>query len=72
MPRRLLFRGDGKVDVEVVADKGWVNSWSIASILCKHIDIPFEKFDQLFLLLKRQLGPYLKEFLEVTLNDHLP
>ena len=31
----------------------------------------FEKFDQLFPLLKRQLGPYLKKFLRVTPNDHL-
>ena len=49
------------VDIEMVADEGWVNSWSIASVPCKHVDIPLEKLDQLFLLLRRQLGPYLKD-----------
>ena len=63
VPRWLLFEGDGRVDVEVVVDEGWVNSWSISGVLCKHIDIPLKKLDQLSLLLRRQLGPYLKEFL---------
>ena len=63
VPRWLLFEGDGRVDVEVVVDEGWVNSWSIAGVLCKHIDIPLKKLDQRSLLLRRQLGPYLKEFL---------
>ena len=67
----LLFRGNGGVDVEVVANEGWVNSWSIAGVPCKHIDIPLEKLDQLFLFLRRQLGPYLKEFLRVAPDDHL-
>ena len=67
----LLLGSDGRVDVEMVADEGWVNSWSIAGVLCKHANIPFEKFNQLFLLLRRQLSPYLKEFLRVTPDDHL-
>ena len=66
-----LFRGNGGVDVEVVANEGWVNSWSIAGVLCKHIDIPLEKLNQLFLLLRRQLGLYLKEFLHIAPDDHL-
>ena len=67
----LLFRGNGGVDVEVVANEGWVNSWSIAGVPYKHVDIPLEKLDQLFLLLRRQLGPYLKEYLRVAPDDHL-
>ena len=65
------FWSDGRIDVEVVADEGWVNSWSITGIPCKHVNIPFEKFDQLFLLLRRLLSPYLKEFLRVTPDVHL-
>ena len=63
MPRWLLFGSDGRVDIEMVTDEGWVNSWSIANVLCKYVKISFEKFDQLFLLLRGQLSPYLKELL---------
>ena len=66
----MLFRGNGGVDVEVVANEGWVDPWSVADVPCKHISIPLEKLDQLFLLLRRQLGPYLKEFLRVVPDDH--
>ena len=67
----LLFGGDRRVDVKVVVDEGWVNSWSIAGIPCENVNVPFEEFDELFLLLRGQLGPYLKEFLRVAPDDHL-
>ena len=54
----------------MVADEGWVDPWSVAGFPYKHIGIPLEKLDQLFLLLRRQLGPYLKEFLRIVPNDH--
>ena len=55
----------------MMIDEGWVNPESIAGILCKYINISFEKLNQLLLLLKRQLSPYPKEFLRVTTNNHL-
>ena len=55
----------------MVADEGWVDPWSVAGVTCKHVDIPLEELDQLFLLLRRQFGPYLKEFLRVVPDDHL-
>ena len=55
----------------MVADEGWVNSWSIAGILCKYVNIPFKNFDQLFPLLRGQLCPYLKELLRGITNDYL-
>ena len=55
--------------MEVVADEGWVDPWSVAGVPCKHVGIPLEKLDQLFLLLRRQLGPYLKEFLRRPPSD---
>ena len=42
----------------------------VSTLPCVHIGIPLKKLDQLFLLLRRQLGPYLKEFLCVVLDDH--
>ena len=54
----------------MVADEGWVDPWSVAGFPYKHIDIPLEKLNQLFLLLRRQLGPYLKEFLRVVPDDY--
>ena len=69
-PGCLFLGGNGGVDVEVVADEVWVDPWSVTSILCKHVNIPFEKLDQLFLLLRRQLGPYLKELLRIASDDH--
>ena len=54
----------------MVADQVWVDPWSVTGVLCKHVDIPFEKLDQLFLLLRRQLGPYLKELLRIAFDDH--
>ena len=56
--------------MEVVADEGWVDPWSVAGVPCKHVSIPLKKLDQLFLLLRRKLGPYLKEFLHVVPDDH--
>ena len=54
----------------MMADEGWVDPWNVAGVLCKHVGIPLEKLDQLFLLLRRQLGPYLKEFLRVVPDGH--
>ena len=54
----------------MIADEGWVDPWSVAGVLRKHVGIPLEKLDQLFLLLRRQLGPYLKEFLCVVPDGH--
>ena len=54
----------------MVVDEVWVNHWGVTGILCKHVDVPFEKLDQLFFLLRRQPGPYLKEFLRITSDDH--
>ena len=54
----------------MVADEVWVDPWSVTGVPCKHVDISFEKLDQLFLLLRRQLGPYLKELLCVASDDH--
>ena len=71
LPRWLLFGSDGRVDVEMGVDEEWVNSWSIAGVPCKHINILFEKFDQLFLLSRGQLCPYLEELLQGITNDHL-
>ena len=67
----LLLGSDGRVDIEMVTDEGWINPWSIAGILCKYVNISFEKLNQLLLLLKRQLSPYSKELLWVTTNNHL-
>ena len=66
----MLLGGNGGVNVEVVADEVWIDPWSVTGVLCKHINIPFEKLDQPFLLLRRQFGPYLKELLRVTPDDH--
>ena len=62
--------GKGGVDVQVVADEGWVDPWSVVGIPCKHVGIPFKKLDQLFLLLRTQLGPHLKESFRVVPEDH--
>ena len=51
-----------------MADEVWVDPWGITGVPRKHTDVPFEKLDQLFFLLRRQ--PYLKEFLRVASNDH--
>ena len=70
-PGWLLLGSDGRVNIETVTDEGWINSWSIVSVLCKYVNISFEKLNQLFLLLRGQLSPYLKELLWGTTNDHL-
>ena len=67
----LLLRSDGRVNIEMVTDEGWINPRGITGILCKHVNISFEKLNQLLFLLKRQLSPYPKELLRVTINDHL-
>ena len=67
----MLLGSDGRVDIEVMADKGWVDLGGIAGILCKYVNISFKELNQLLLLLKRQLSPYSKEFLLVTINNHL-
>ena len=67
----LLLGSDGRVDIEVMADKVRVDLGGIAGIPCKYINISFKKLNQLLLLLKRQLSPYPKEFLQVTTNNHL-
>ena len=66
----MLLGGNGGVDIEVVANEVWVDPWGVTGILCKHVDVPFEKLDQLFFLLRRQPGPYLKELLGIATNDH--
>ena len=54
----------------MVANEVWVDPWGVTGIPCKHVDVPSEKLDQLFFLLRRQPGPYLKEFLCVASDDH--
>ena len=66
----MLLGGNGGVDIEVVADEVWVDPWSVTGIPCKHVNVPFEKQDQLFFLLRRQPGAYLKELLCVASDDH--
>ena len=41
-------------------------SWSIAGVPCKYVNISFEKLNQLFLLLRGKLSPYLKNFFVVS------
>ena len=67
----MLLGSDGRVDIEVITDEGWVDPEGIAGISCKYINISFKKLNQLLLLLKRQLSLYLKEFLQVATNSHL-
>ena len=66
----MLLGGHGGVDIEVVADEVWVDPWGVTGIPGKHVDVPFEKLNQLFFLLRRQLGPYLKEFLGVASDGY--
>ena len=54
----------------MVADEVWVDPWGVTGVPCKYVDVSFKKLDQLSFLLRRQPGPYLKEFLHVTFNDH--
>ena len=54
----------------MVADEVWVDPWSVTGVPRKHVGISLKKLDQLFLLLRRQLGPYLKEFLCVVPDNH--
>ena len=67
----LLLGSDGRVNIDMVTDEGWINPESIVGIPCKYVNIAFEKLNQLLLLLKRQLSPYPKELLRVTTNNHL-
>ena len=66
----MFLGGNGRVDIEVVADEVWVDPWGVTGVLCKHVDVSFKKFDQLFFLLRRQPGPYLKELLGIASDDH--
>ena len=67
----MLLGSDGRVDIEVMEDEGWVNPGGIAGILCKYVNISFKELNQLPFLLKRQLSPYSEEFLRVAANNHL-
>jgi len=67
-----LFLGnDGRVDIEVMADKGWVDPRGVAGIPCKYVNIPFKELDQLLFLWERQPSPYSEELLRVVTNNHL-
>ena len=61
--RRLLLGNDGWVNVQMMADKIRVHPWGLINVPCKHINVSFEEYQQLFLLLRRQLSPDLKELL---------
>ena len=48
-----MLRGnDGRVDIEVMADEGWVDPGGVAGIPYKYVNIRFKELNQLFLLLK--------------------
>jgi len=53
----LLLGNDGRVDIEVMADEGWVDPKGVAGILCKYVNIPFKELNQFLFLLERQLSP---------------
>ena len=67
----LFLGGDGWVDIEMGTDECWVNPWSIAGSHANTSIFFFKKLDQPFLLLRRQLSPYLKELPVGTTNDYL-
>ena len=67
----LLLGSDGRIEIEVMADEGWVDPGGVVGIPCKYVNIPLKELNQLLLLLKRQLSPYSKEFLRVAANNHL-
>ena len=54
----------------MVTDEGWIDPRGITGIPCEYINVSFKKLNQLLLLLKRQLSPYPKEFLQVAANNH--
>ena len=50
----------------MMADEIRVHPQGLISILCKHINVSSKEVQQLFLLLRRQLSPDLKELLRIT------
>ena len=71
VPKKLLFRGDRWVDIQIVADETRIHPWSFASTPCENIDVPPKKIYQLFFLLKRQLSPDLKKLLRIIPHNNL-
>ena len=67
----MLLGNDSRVDIEVMADEGWVDPGGVVGIPCKYVNIPLKELNQLLLLLKGQLGPYSEELLRVVVNNHL-
>ena len=65
-PRWLLFGDDRQINIQMMANKIWIQPRSLVCALCKHINIPHEKLYQLFLLLKRQLISDLEKLLFIT------
>ena len=68
---RLLLRSDGWVNVQMMADEIQVHPQGLISVPCKHINVSFEEYQQLFLLLRRQLSPDLKELLRIITYEKI-
>ena len=69
--RRLLLGSDGWVNVQMIADEIRVHPRGLISVPCKHINVSFEEYQQLFLLLRRQLSPDLKELLRIITYEKI-
>ena len=55
----------------MMTDEVWIHPRGFISILYKHINISSKKFYQLFLLLRRQLSPDLKELLWIITYNNI-
>ena len=55
----------------MMTNEVWIHPQGFISVLCKHINVFSEKFYQLFLLLRRQLSPDLKELLRIITYNNL-
>ena len=65
-PRQFFLGSDGWVNVQMMVDEIRVHPRGLISVPCKHINVSSKEFQQLFLLLRRQLSPDLKELLQIT------
>ena len=55
----------------MVTDEFWIYSWGFIGISGKDINVPSKEFYQLFSLLMRQLGSYLKELFRIVPYNNL-
>ena len=49
----MFFKSDGRIDIQMMADKVRINSRGFVSVLGKYIDIVSEEFDQCLLFMGR-------------------